>query len=343
MCAGRGKIIWIMPKVLVNCFLLLLTFATPGAFAQQPTVAAVMNNFSYTLPFSPNYGIAQGSIFDIFGSNLATSTSGTQQVPLPASVDGTSVSITVNGTTTQAILYYVSPSQITAILPSATPVGAGTLTVNNNGQTNSPAYRIPVVQTEFGTLSLDGSGKGPAGAFDVNSNLLSPVNAANPGSVITLWGTGLGPVTGDETVLQTPQSLTLPIEVDIGGIAGAVQYHGRSIYPGVDQINVVVPAKVTPGCWVSVAVLNGSYVSNFTTIPVAASGHTCSDATTGFNGDELETLYSQGSFNSAPLRSALRRLPLRASSGFRFQGRHITMRKPPSRVTRPNLLSTCSS
>jgi hypothetical protein len=39
----------------------------PIAFAQTPTVSGLLNNYSYTLPGLPNYGIAQGSIFDIFG------------------------------------------------------------------------------------------------------------------------------------------------------------------------------------------------------------------------------------------------------------------------------------
>jgi hypothetical protein len=53
--------------------------------------------------------------------------------------------------------------------------------------------------------------------------------------------------------------------------SATVQYSGRSSYPGLDQINVVVPAGVS-GCYVSVVVQTGNYESTFVTIPVAPSG-----------------------------------------------------------------------
>jgi hypothetical protein len=106
---------------------------------------------------------------------------------------------------------------------------------------------------------------------------LSLTSAANPGEYLTLWGSGLGPVSGDETQYQAPNNLTnVPIEVDIGGVSATVTYHGRSVYPGVDQINVIVPAGVA-GCKGSVVVTAGGVPSNFATIPVATSGRMCSD------------------------------------------------------------------
>jgi uncharacterized protein (TIGR03437 family) len=269
----------------------LATLLAPSLLA-QPKLDRLQNNYSYILPDMPNYGIAQGSIFDIFGSGLAAATSTLQNVPLPIALTGTSVNIVVNGATTHAILYFVSASQIAAILPSATPTGDGQITVALNGQTSAPAA-ITVVQSAFGLLTLNAAGNGPAAAFDVSSNYIGLANAARPGDFITLWGSGLGPVTGDETVAQTPASLTnIPIEVDIGGIPAAIQYHGRSIYPGLDQINVVVPARVS-GCHVSVVVRSRDIVSNFATIPVASSGRVCAEPVTGMTASRLQTLLSQ--------------------------------------------------
>jgi len=269
----------------------LAALLTPALLA-QPKIDRLQNNYSYILPDMPNYGIAQGSIFDIFGSGLATATSTLQNVPLPTTLTGTSVSVTVNGATTHAILYFVSASQIAAILPSATPTGDGQITVTVNGQTSAPAA-IKVVQTAFGLLTLNGAGNGPATVFDVSSNYVGLTNAARPGDFITLWGSGLGPVTGDETVVQTPATLTnIPIEVDIGGIPAAVQYYGRSIYPGLDQINVIVPPRVS-GCHVSVVVRSGDIVSNFATIPVASSGRVCAEPVTGMTASRIQALLSQ--------------------------------------------------
>ena len=83
----------------------------------------------------------------------------------------------------------------------------------------------------------------------------------------------------------------IPIEVDIGGVAAQVTYRGRSQWPGLDQIQVIVPAGVS-GCQVSVAVVSGSgsVVSNYGTIPVAASGRTCSDQTSVLSASQLQTL-----------------------------------------------------
>jgi uncharacterized protein (TIGR03437 family) len=268
-----------------------------AASAQPPTISGLENNYSFILAGLPNYGIAQGSIFDIFGTNLAASTTPLQSVPLQTTLNGVTVNVTVNGTTVHPIFYYVTPNQIAAILPSATPIGTGQIAVTNNGQTSAPA-QIQVVQGAFGILTLNGAGYGPAAAFDAKSNYLGFTNAANPGDYITLWGTGVGPVSGDETRLQTPQNLTnVPIEVDIGGVPATVAYRGRSAYPGLDQINVVVPGGVQQGCYVSVVVRSGNVVSNFATIPLAASGRTCSDPVTGFTAEEMQTLTSKGSFS----------------------------------------------
>jgi uncharacterized protein (TIGR03437 family) len=275
---------------------------TPAASAQPQIYVTftgdgkILNNYSNILPGMPSYGIAQGSIFDLYGVSLATATSDLLSVPLPTVWMGTSVNITVNGTTTHAILYYVSPTQIAAILPSATPVGTGQITVTLNGQTSGPVPII-VVQTAFGMLSLDGAGLGTAAAFDLHSQYIGLTNAANPGDFITLWGSGLGPVTGDETLAQVPANLTnISMEVDIGGRRATVQYAGRSIYPGLDQINVQVPPGVT-GCHVSVVVRSGDIVSNFGTIPVASSGRICSEPVVGFSAGQIQNLLSKPVIN----------------------------------------------
>jgi uncharacterized protein (TIGR03437 family) len=241
----------------------------------------------------PNYGIAQGSIFALYGSNMSGSSIGLQNAPLQTTLGGTTLNVTVNGVTTHPPLYYMYPTQIAGILPSSTPVGTGTITVTYGGQTSAP-FAIQVVASGFGMLSLNNLGSGPSAALDVNYKLLAFTNAANPGDYITFWGSGLGPVTGDETIYPQPQTnmTGLPIQVQIGGVNASVYYRGRSQYPGLDEVIVIVPAGVS-GCQVSVAVISGSasLVSNFGTIPVATSGKTCSDPTTSIlSASQLQTL-----------------------------------------------------
>ncbi len=275
--------------------LALAALSMPAAFA-QPKISKVQNVFSLILPGMPNSGIAQGSIFAILGTGLATATSPPQGFPLQTVLEGASVNVTVNAITTHAILYYVSATEIVAILPSATPTGTGQIKVTVSGKTN-PSTAITVVQSAFGMLTLNAVGNGPTAVFDMNSQHLGLTNAANPGDVITLWGSGVGPVTGDETNVQIAENLTdIPIEVDIGGIPATVQYAGRAYYPGLDVINVQVPTGVS-GCKVSVVVRSGDIVSNFGTIPVATSGRTCSEPVALLNASQIQNFLSQPEIN----------------------------------------------
>ena len=264
-----------------------------------PAITGVANNYSYTLPGVPGYGIAQGSIFDIFGANLAGTRTPLLNVPLQTGVSGVNVTVTVNGVSNRAPLYFLSPQQIVAILPSATPAGDGTVTVTTSAGSGSGP--IHVVQSTFGILTLNGSSAGPAAAFDAGSNLLGFTNALNPGDYFVLWGTGAGPVSGDETVLQTPANLdAVPFAVEVGGLSAPVVYHGRSQFPGLDQVVAMVPAGVTPGCWVSVVARsggNGEIVGNFATLPIASSGRTCSDAAMGLTTAQVQKLSAQPSFH----------------------------------------------
>lgn len=282
-----------MKAPLQLCLLCAVLALVAAPAAAQPVIGAILNNYSGTLPGLPNYGIAQGSIFQLWGTGMAApGTSSSQNAPLQTTVAGVTLTVTVNGVVTHPPLYYVSPTQINGILPSATPVGTGTITVNNNNQT-SAVFPIQVVQSAFGALSLNQAGTGPSAVLDVNYHLLSFTNAANPGDYLNFWGTGLGPISGNETIYpQTQTDLTnIPIEVDIGGVKATVTYHGRSQFPGLDQVQVKVPSGVS-GCQVSVVVVSGapSFVSNYGSIPVAASGRTCSDANTGFSASLLQLL-----------------------------------------------------
>ena len=282
-------------KIQNNIRLCLLTVLVAGIAAAQPKVDVVANNYSFAPPGSPNYGIAQGSLFAVKGSALGPAQTPAlpdlSQGPLSTSLSGVSVSITVNGVTTRAPLYYVFDKQIAGILPSSTPIGTGTLTVSFNNQTSTPAP-ITVVAAAFG-LS--------AGMLNAGSLPLAPARAANPGETIVLWGSGLGAAAGDETKYPFPQAdLTAKsnVKVYIGGQSAAVAYAGRSAFPSVDQINVVVPQGLS-GCNVGVIVQTGNFVSNSATVPVALSGRVCSDsATTGLTPTEYQDILNKGSVRS---------------------------------------------
>ncbi|HLG96022.1 MAG TPA: hypothetical protein VKX49_06900 [Bryobacteraceae bacterium] len=275
-----------------------LNVTVAGTQPSSSPITGLANNYSFIAAGLPNYGIAQGSIFDIFGTNLSPTSTPLQSVPLKTNLGGVTVTVTVNGTTTNVILYYVTPTQIAGILPSSTPVGSGTLSVFNNG-TLIGTTPIQVVQSAFGILTLNGAGGGPAAAFDVNSNYVGFTNALNYGDYVVLWGTAVGPVPGgtDETVQQSPADLSnVPFSAWIGGVPAQVYYHGRSQYPGLDQVILIVPQGVTPGCYVSVVTQSGNIVSNTATLPISASGRTCSEPTVGWSASQYQAIASSGNF-----------------------------------------------
>jgi len=114
---------------------------------------------------------------------------------------------------------------------------------------------------------------------------------------VTLWGSGVGADTSnaDTTYPQNQNNLTnIPMQVYIGGISANILYRGRSQYPGLDLIDVVIPANVSPGCYVSAVVETGSVVSNTVTVPVSPKGGQCSDPSLGLSGTQLQTLAAKG-------------------------------------------------
>jgi hypothetical protein len=131
----------------VSATSITLQYDTFGVSAGQPAVFQAMNNYSYSS------SVAQGSLFVITGCGMATpgSTAVLQDsaAGLPLTLNGASVLVTVNGVTTQAPIYYATPTQIAAVLPSATPSGAAVLQVKYSGQISNP---IPsgVAETAFG-------------------------------------------------------------------------------------------------------------------------------------------------------------------------------------------------
>jgi uncharacterized protein (TIGR03437 family) len=267
-----------------------------AAFA-QPSVntGGALNSASYAYVGLPNSGIAQGSIFVLFGTNMGPTTM--QQVsafPLQKTLSGTSIQVTVNGTTVDALPLYTSAGQVAAIMPSNTPVGSGKLTLTYNGAP-SASIDVEVVANSLGIYTLNQAGSGPGIITDAGYHVFSLTSSAEPGETVIIWATGLGPVDGDEAGGPLPGDMTsVPLKVWVGSQQVTPSYRGRSgCCAGLDQIVFVVPASVS-GCRVPVALQVGDVVSNFVSMPVAAGGGACSDAVPNAPAFDLTKLQQQG-------------------------------------------------
>ncbi|HKD09024.1 MAG TPA: alkaline phosphatase family protein [Bryobacteraceae bacterium] len=189
------------------------------------------------------YSLAPGSLASAYGTNLASAVAIAQSPALGTTLGGVTVLVTDGaGNSTPAPIYYVSPSQINFVLPANVTSGVATIAINNGATTiNGNALIYAVAPT---LLSADAYGSGYAAAVVIpgsgfyyvaqcGSSGCAP-NAIDPssGSVyLSLYGTG---IRNGSTV-----------NVTIGGESATVTYHGaQSTYPGLDQINVLIPPNL---------------------------------------------------------------------------------------------------
>lgn len=275
----------------------LLALAT-GVAAGQPSISSVSNAASYLVQGLPNSGIAQGAIFVVYGTDLGPSTPTTAPNPFQSTnLDQTSISVTVGNTTVNALMYYAFAGQLTALLPSNTPIGSGSMIVNYQGSP-SASFAVSVVQNNVGVFTIPQNGQGVAIATYPDYSLVSAIpgtgsladtcttasqacpytytGAAHTGDVLTLWATGLGAVSGGDSAASLGQQITVPLTLWIGGVSVPVSYQGRSgCCIGEDQIQFTMPSTVPTGCTVPVLLQIGTLVSNSTVLPIASSGRSC--------------------------------------------------------------------
>ncbi|MCW5983345.1 MAG: hypothetical protein KIT09_34960 [Bryobacteraceae bacterium] len=281
----RLSLLWIFPLLCLS------------ARAQQaPQFNAVMNAASYWLPALPNPGLAQGSMFVAFGTNLGPARLAMADPPLPKSLGDTVVHVSAEGFEEDAYLFYTSATQVAGILPSRTPAGGATLTVTYGGKTSNRIY-VWVTARGLGLLTRNQAGFGAATLQNYNSPADQPINSpaapANPGQAVILWGTGLGAIQGDDGATPPVGNLSDRVEALVGSATVTPFYAGRSSqFPSIDQVNFVVPDGVH-GCHVPLAVRVDGILSNYVTMAIAPPGKTCADPS-GLGEAETAALMQKG-------------------------------------------------
>ena len=271
--------------------LMFTTFGVTGSGTTgPPTITAIRNNSSNIFAGFPNYGIAPSSIFVIIGTGLAdpgTPVLQSSAAPgLQLTLNGASISATVAGVTVQPAIYYTSPTQIAAVLPASTPVGTGTLTVTYKGVASN-AEPLVVVPAALGINTFYTNSAVATDA--ITGGLLTYTASGTPGETIVLWTTGLGadPADSDTTYTTTPHSVATPLQIYIDGTPATILYQGSAGYPGVNQINLTIPASTPNGCWIAIVAVSNGVPSNIATIPVNAGGGACVDPVNGLSGSQV--------------------------------------------------------
>jgi uncharacterized protein (TIGR03437 family) len=158
------------------------------------------------------------------------------------------VQVTVNGL--PAPIYYVSPGQISAIVPYAIGSTIAQIQVINN---NVPSNTV----TEFVNLTAPGVFTVPPGGVSHGAvlhgdySLVTEQNPAQIGETVAVYLTGLGtvnPTIQDGSAGPASSQTTNTIAADIGGQTATIGYSGLAPdLVGLYQINLTIPSGVTTG------------------------------------------------------------------------------------------------
>jgi uncharacterized protein (TIGR03437 family) len=204
-------------------------------------------------------GIVPGSFASIFGTNLASTTTGKGwdgaivNGQLPTQIDG--VSVSVGGK--PAYIAYIRQDQINIQVPDA---GAGPVqvTVTNSNGTSAP---VTVTSQQFGPAFFLANGSKYAVAqhypdygYSANPSAVPGTVAAKPGDILILWGTGFGPTNPAVPAGQVPPptgpSVTgggVPVTVTVGGVSAQLISAVLSPYAADYQIAIKLPSSLPNG------------------------------------------------------------------------------------------------
>jgi uncharacterized protein (TIGR03437 family) len=242
-----------------STFLLRLA---PNPNAPVTSLACLGNGASFRPgPISP------GEIVSLFGSGLGpeqgVQTQATLQSPYPTQAAG--VEVTFDGK--PAPLLWVQDQQINVVVPWSLTPGENTQICVSYDGVNTNCLNWAVVQTAPAVFTTDGT---YAAAINQDGSINSAANPAPVGSIVSVWATGLGPITpaqADGTLVGfplptnvltpfvfAPNSFTpncsivcvlQPFDVEYAGpapglVAGITQINFHAIdYPG--EINLSQP------------------------------------------------------------------------------------------------------
>ena len=216
-------------------------FVKAAGAVPQPRLASLVNAAGYFQRVAP------GGIAALFGTDLAGGAYTADGVPLPPGLGGATV--TVGGQA--APLYFVSPGQINLLVP-ANPVD-NRVVVRREGVESAPLTATLALNSP-GLFTADGK---TAAALHADGAAVTSQSPATRGETVQVFGTGKG--------LRNPAILApdfLPV-VRVGGVSAEVKYWGPAPgWPGMDQVNVVVPADAAAGAAVPLELQLGGFAAN---------------------------------------------------------------------------------
>ena len=207
--------------------------------------------------------VSPGEIVVIYGGGMGP-VIGVSAVPANG-VFGTTLAgttVAVNGVA--APVFYASATQVNAIVPYGISGTTANVTVAYRIGV-SAAFSVPMSASSPALFSYNASGAGQVAAVNfVDGTVNSAANPVKIGGYIELYATGEGqtsPAGVDGKLAGSPlPAPNLPVGVTVGGVNAFVQYYGAAYgeVAGLMQVNVQIPAGVTPGGYVPVVLTVGN-------------------------------------------------------------------------------------
>jgi uncharacterized protein (TIGR03437 family) len=236
-----------------------------------PNVAPILNQNgtldAFAIAAEPGVPVSPGAIVQIYGSNLAAQPTPASTIPLPFSLNQTSVFI--GGL--QAPLYFVSPGQINAQIPFELPAGKPyQVIVNANGELSSPN----TIQLSPDAPGIAQFAAGQIIAQHPDGSLVLETSPAAPNEYLVMYVAGMGLTNQTVASGTASPSTTLASALDNvtltlnGTPVTNIIYAGLTpTLVGLYQVNFQVPANVPNGDLV-LMMTQTSGVSNSTILPV---------------------------------------------------------------------------
>ena len=231
---------------------------------------AFRNGLVHAASYAKFAPLAPGSIFSLFGRNLATSTLAASSVPLPKELSDARV--TLGGVAVP--LFYAGAGQVNGQVPfELTPGTKPSVVVTVKGVA-APPDEITLAEVQPGIFTMDQSGSGQGAILDASYKLVSPANPIKAGDIVQVFCTGLGrtdpPVTSGTASPSSPVATVVnAVTATIGGINAPVHFAGLAPgFVGLYQVNVQAPAGLTPGSAVPLVLTQAGVSSNTVTLAI---------------------------------------------------------------------------
>lgn len=261
--AYTGSITISAPGVLTTPLTVPVTLTVTAAPEPQPVT--IINNAT-----GVSGVIAPGEEIAIKGNFLGPTTAQSFTVDAAGGVSNTLGGVQVLFDNNPGTPIYVSSTQINVMVPYEINGRLSTNMVVVYNNQDSQTFPLAVAPAAPGLFTNNFTGSGQIAALNQNGTVNGSsigYQAATPGSVLQIYGTGGGQTnppstTGSVTPIPTSaaQLLQIPgVTATIGGLPATVNFAGAApgLVTGVFQINVVIPPSITPSSAVPITVTVG--------------------------------------------------------------------------------------